>query len=183
MGAPCRRDAVAYTRDSSRCGMGTTCGGVRPVTAMESNAASTGAGTDSGLPLMPAGFLWGTSTAAYQIEGAVDADGRGESVWDTFCRTPGAIARGESGNTACDHYHRWPEDVGLLRELGVGAYRFSVAWPRIVPTGSGAVNEAGLDFYDGLVDALLESGIEPAVTLYHWDTPQPLEDAGGWTRR
>lgn len=146
-----------------------------PVTATQS--------TSSSLPLLPSGFLWGTATAAYQIEGAVEADGRGPSVWDTFCHTPGAIARGETGEVACDHYHRWRADLGLLRELGVGAYRFSIAWPRVLPTGAGAVNEAGLDFYDRLVDALLESGIEPAATLYHWDTPQPLEDAGGWMRR
>ncbi|HEU5471558.1 MAG TPA: GH1 family beta-glucosidase [Actinophytocola sp.] len=131
----------------------------------------------------PAGFLWGTATAAYQIEGAVDEDGRGPSVWDTFSATPGKVMNGDTGAVAADHYHRYREDVALMRELGVGAYRFSIAWPRVVPTGSGPVNPAGLDFYDRLVDELCAAGIAPAATLYHWDTPQPLEDAGGWLNR
>ncbi|MEU3166307.1 GH1 family beta-glucosidase [Streptosporangium sp. NPDC006930] len=131
----------------------------------------------------PAGFVWGTATAAYQIEGAVDADGRGPSIWDTFCRVPGAVARGESGEHACDHYHRWQEDVELMDRLGAGAYRFSLAWPRIVPDGDGRVNRRGLDFYRRLADALCERGIEPYVTLYHWDLPQALEDRGGWRDR
>ncbi|WP_169982781.1 family 1 glycosylhydrolase, partial [Microbispora sp. H10836] len=131
----------------------------------------------------PAGFVWGTATAAYQIEGAVDTDGRGPSIWDTFCRVPGAVARGESGEFACDHYHRWQEDVGLMKDLGAGAYRFSVAWPRVLPDGRGPVNRRGLDFYRRLVDALREGGIEPYVTLYHWDLPQALEDRGGWRVR
>ncbi|MFF5109875.1 GH1 family beta-glucosidase [Streptosporangium sp. NPDC000509] len=131
----------------------------------------------------PAGFVWGTATAAYQIEGAVDADGRGPSIWDTFCRVPGAVARGESGEHACDHYHRWREDVELMDRLGAGAYRFSLAWPRIMPDGDGRVNRRGLDFYRRLTDALCERGIEPYVTLYHWDLPQALEDRGGWRDR
>ncbi|WP_055477707.1 GH1 family beta-glucosidase [Sphaerimonospora mesophila] len=131
----------------------------------------------------PAGFVWGTATAAYQIEGAVDADGRGPSIWDTFCRMPGAVERGESGEFACDHYHRWREDVDLMADLGIGAYRFSVAWPRVLPEGGGAVNQRGLDFYRRLVDELCERGIEPFVTLYHWDLPQALEDRGGWRVR
>ncbi|WP_440069748.1 GH1 family beta-glucosidase [Streptosporangium sp. OZ121] len=131
----------------------------------------------------PAGFVWGTATAAYQIEGAVDADGRGPSIWDTFCRVPGAVARGESGEHACDHYHRWREDVELMDRLGAGAYRFSLAWPRIVPDGDGRVNQRGLDFYRRLADTLRERGIEPYVTLYHWDLPQALEDRGGWRDR
>lgn len=131
----------------------------------------------------PAEFLWGVATAAYQIEGAVAEDGRGPSTWDTFCATPGKVLNGDSGAVATDHYHRYPEDVALMRELGVGAYRFSIAWPRIVPAGSGPVNQAGLDFYDRLVDELCAAGIAPAATLYHWDTPQPLEDAGGWLGR
>jgi beta-glucosidase len=131
----------------------------------------------------PADFLWGVATAAYQIEGAVDEDGRGPSTWDTFCATPGKVLNADSGAVATDHYHRYPEDVALMRELGVGAYRFSVAWPRVVPAGSGEVNPAGLDFYDRLVDALCAAGIAPAATLYHWDTPQPLEDEGGWLNR
>jgi beta-glucosidase len=135
------------------------------------------------MPQFPEGFLWGVSTSAFQIEGATREGGRGVSVWDTFCATPGKIHNGENADVACDHYHRFPEDIALMSELGVGAYRFSVAWPRVQPTGSGAVNVAGLDFYDTLVDALCEAGIAPAVTLYHWDTPQPLEDAGGWLSR
>ena len=131
----------------------------------------------------PADFTWGVATAAYQIEGAVDADGRRASIWDTFAHTPGKVLNGDTGDQACDHYRRWREDVGLLRELGVGAYRFSISWPRILPTGSGNVNAAGLDWYERLVDALLEGGIKPWVTLYHWDLPQPLEDAGGWPER
>jgi beta-glucosidase len=137
----------------------------------------------SGPGTFPRGFVWGTATAAYQIEGAVDADGRGPSIWDTFCRMPGAVARGESGEFACDHYHRWREDVELMKELGAGAYRFSVAWPRVLPDGGGQVNRRGLDFYRRLVDALREGGIEPFVTLYHWDLPQALEDRGGWRVR
>ena len=129
----------------------------------------------------PPDFTWGAATAAYQIEGSVDADGRGPSVWDTFSHTPGKIVGGDTGDVACDHYRRWQTDLDLMSELGLGAYRFSVAWPRIQPTGSGPANAAGLDFYDRLVDGLLTRGIQPWVTLYHWDLPQPLEDAGGWT--
>lgn len=128
-------------------------------------------------------FLWGAATSAYQIEGAVAEDGRLPSIWDTFCRVPGAIDNGDTGDMACDHYRRWHEDVAVLRELGLGAYRFSLAWPRIVPEGTGAVNMAGLDFYDRLVDALLAAGIQPHATLYHWDLPQALQDQGGWPRR
>jgi beta-glucosidase len=135
------------------------------------------------LTAFPAGFLWGTATSSYQIEGAVAEDGRAPSIWDTFCRVPGAIDGGDTGDVACDHYHRWPEDIALMRELGVGAYRFSIAWPRVVPQGSGEVNRAGLDFYDRLVDALLEAGITPFPTLYHWDLPQALQDRGGWPER
>ena len=131
----------------------------------------------------PDGFVWGTATAAYQIEGGVHEDGRGPSIWDTFSHTPGRVRGGGTGDVACDHYHRVTEDVALMAELGLPAYRFSVAWPRVVPTGSGAVNRAGLDFYSRLVDRLLESGISPLVTLYHWDLPQPLQDEGGWTNR
>ncbi|GGM44925.1 GH1 family beta-glucosidase [Dactylosporangium sucinum] len=131
----------------------------------------------------PDGFLWGAATAAYQIEGAVAEDGRGPSIWDTFSHTPGAVLRGDTGDIACDHYHRWREDLDLLRELGVGAYRCSVAWPRVVPAGAGRVNAPGLDFYDRLVDGLLERGITPMLTLYHWDLPQALQDAGGWANR
>ncbi|HEX8631855.1 MAG TPA: GH1 family beta-glucosidase [Catenuloplanes sp.] len=131
----------------------------------------------------PAGFLWGAATAAYQIEGAARDDGRGPSTWDTFSRTPGRVVAGHTGDVACDHYHRYPADVALMADLGLGAYRFSVAWPRIQPDGSGPVNPRGLDFYDRLVDELGARGIEPVVTLYHWDLPQSLEDRGGWTNR
>jgi beta-glucosidase len=127
--------------------------------------------------------LWGVSTSAYQIEGAVTADGRGRSVWDTFCDRTGAIADGSSGAVACDHYRRYPEDVALLAGLGVGAYRFSVAWPRIQPDGTGPANARGIAFYDRLVDSLLAAGVDPVCTVYHWDTPQALEDRGGWLAR
>ncbi|WP_310962573.1 GH1 family beta-glucosidase [Nocardioides terrisoli] len=128
-------------------------------------------------------FWWGTATSAYQIEGATSVNGRGPSTWDTFCAEPGRIADGSTGEVSCDHYRRYAEDVALMGELGVNAYRFSIAWPRVLPTGVGPVNDAGLDFYDRLVDALLAAGVTPVPTLFHWDTPQPLEDAGGWLGR
>ncbi|GAA2060798.1 GH1 family beta-glucosidase [Catenulispora yoronensis] len=131
----------------------------------------------------PKDFLWGAATAAYQIEGAAAEDGRGPSIWDTFSRTPGKVLNGDTGDVAADHYHRFREDVALMAKLGLGAYRFSTAWPRIQPAGRGPANAAGLDFYDQLVDELLGSGIEPVLTLYHWDLPQALEDAGGWGAR
>jgi beta-glucosidase len=131
----------------------------------------------------PADFLWGVATSAYQIEGAWDEDGKGPSIWDTFTHTPGHVRDGATGDVACDHYHRWREDVDLLRRLGVRAYRFSVSWPRVLPLGHGPVNPGGLDFYDRLVDALIQAGVEPWVTLYHWDLPQALQDQGGWPRR
>lgn len=131
----------------------------------------------------PAGFVWGAATASYQIEGAAHDDGRGESVWDRFSATPGKVRGGDTGAVACDFYHRYPEDVRLMRDLGIDAFRFSIAWPRVLPRGRGSVNDVGLDFYDRLVDALLEQGIEPFPTLFHWDTPQMLEDEGGWTSR
>lgn len=131
----------------------------------------------------PADFLWGAATAAYQVEGAVAADGRGESVWDRFAATPGKVRGGDTGEIACDFYHRHPEDIALMRELGLDAFRFSVSWPRVFPRGRGPLNRAGLDFYDRLVEELLAAGIEPFATLFHWDTPQALEDAGGWPVR
>ncbi|MFI9029448.1 GH1 family beta-glucosidase [Streptomyces sp. NPDC053560] len=131
----------------------------------------------------PPGFLWGTATAAYQIEGAAAEDGRTPSIWDTFARTPGKVRNGDTGDIATDHYHRWREDVALMADLGVGAYRFSLAWPRVQPTGRGPAVQKGLDFYRRLTDELLEKGIRPVATLYHWDLPQELEDAGGWPER
>ena len=131
----------------------------------------------------PEDFRWGAATASYQIEGAATEDGRGASIWDTFSHTPGTTLAGDTGDVACDHYHRYREDVALMARLGLQDYRFSIAWPRVIPSGSGAVNEAGLDFYSRLVDELLANGIRPVATLYHWDLPQPLQDAGGWPAR
>ena len=143
----------------------------------------TSLGTPDGIDLtgLPPGFTWGAATASFQIEG--DAEHRGDSIWDAFCREPGRILDGSDGRVACDHVHRVEEDVALLRGLGVGAYRFSIAWPRVQPRGSGALDRAGLAFYDRLVDRLLEAGIDPWVTLYHWDLPLPLHEAGGWPAR
>ncbi|HYO17247.1 MAG TPA: GH1 family beta-glucosidase [Dermatophilaceae bacterium] len=143
----------------------------------------TGASGPAGRIELPRGFELGVATASYQIEGAVDEGGRGRSIWDTFSHTPGRVAGGETGDVACDHYHRYAQDVSLMADLGVDSYRLSVAWPRIQPQGVGAANSCGLAFYDRLVDALLERGIAPAVTLYHWDLPQALEDVGGWRNR
>jgi beta-glucosidase len=131
----------------------------------------------------PPGFRFGAATAAYQIEGAADEDGRGPSMWDTFCGVPGAVTHGDTGAIACDHYHRVDADLDLIAEIGLTAYRFSIAWPRIVPDGTGMVNQKGLDFYRRLVDGLRARGVEPMATLYHWDLPQPLQDAGGWVNR
>src|SRR5262245_7497125 len=138
------------------------------------------AGGDRGLVT---DFRWGSATSAYQIEGAVAEDGRGPSIWDTFCRVPGAIDNGDTGDVACDHYHLWPQDISLMNRLGLDSYRFSIAWPRVLPEGRGRVNQAGLDFYDRLVDGLLEAGVTPFTTLYHWDLPQAQQDRGGWPAR
>ena len=151
---------------------------------METTAAPVGTGAELELiASLPPSFRWGVATSAYQIEGAVDEDGRGQSIWDTYCRVPGAIDGGDIGDRACDHYHRMPDDVAMMQDLGIDAYRFSVAWPRVQPGGRGPANPAGLAFYDRLVDELLGRGIDPWVTLYHWDLPQELEDAGGWPVR
>jgi beta-glucosidase len=131
----------------------------------------------------PEGFLWGAASSAYQIEGAAQSDGRGPSVWDTFSHTPGKVRGGDTGDIACDFYHRSEEDLDLLKELGLGAFRFSISWPRVQPSGRGAVNQRGLDFYRSLVDGLRSRNLEPAITLYHWDLPQMLEDSGGWAQR
>jgi beta-glucosidase len=132
---------------------------------------------------LPADFRWGVSTSAYQIEGGVSDGGRLPSIWDDFVRTPGAIDNGDTGDIACDSYHRWPDDLSLIESLGVDSYRFSIAWPRIQPAGSGAINQAGLDYYDRLIDDLLQAGIHPFATLYHWDLPSTLQPAGGWVAR
>jgi beta-glucosidase len=131
----------------------------------------------------PLGFRFGVAMASYQIEGAVAEDGRGESIWDTFCRRPGAVAGGDTGDVACDHYHRWREDLDLMASLGVESYRFSIAWPRVQPDGRGALNRPGVDFYRQLCEGLRERGIEPIATLYHWDLPQARQAAGGWAAR
>jgi beta-glucosidase len=134
-------------------------------------------------PSFPRDFVWGAATASYQIEGAANEDGRGESVWDRFCATPGKVRNGDSGAVACDFYHRYRDDIHLMRELGIDAFRFSIAWPRVLPEGRGRVNPKGLDFYDRLVDELLGNGITPFATLFHWDTPQVLDEEGGWPSR
>jgi beta-glucosidase len=140
-------------------------------------------GASSGARRFPQGFLWGTGTSSYQIEGGVSDDGRGRSIWDVFAHTRGNIFRGDTGDVACDSYHRLEDDVRIISELGVGAYRFSVAWSRVQPDGSGAVNERGLDYYRRLIELLLGAGVTPVVTVYHWDLPQALEDRGGWAVR
>jgi beta-glucosidase len=131
----------------------------------------------------PHNFLWGAASAAYQVEGAWNEDGRGESIWDRFSHTPGNVSNGDTGDIACDHYHRWEEDIALMRQLGLKAYRFSTSWSRVLPTGRGRINPKGLDFYDRLVDGLCAANIEPLLTLYHWDLPQALQDEGGWDNR
>lgn len=128
-------------------------------------------------------FIWGVATSSYQIEGAANEDGRGQSIWDTFCKVPGKVANFDNGDIACDHYHRFKEDLDLMKWMGVKAYRFSVAWPRVIPDGVGRVNEMGLDFYDRLVDSLLEREIVPWLTMYHWDLPEALQLRGGWNNR
>lgn len=153
------------------------------VSTTDSSSPSTRPSTEVPAGGFPPGFLWGSATAAFQIEGSTTDDGRGDSIWDAFCRVPGAVDGGDTGDPAADHYRRMREDVALMAELGLGVYRFSVAWPRVCPAGDSVVNPAGVDFYSRLVDTLLEAGITPWVTLYHWDLPQVLEDAGGWAAR
>lgn len=174
-------DVDAATRQRILALMAST--GYTPDPAARALARRAPAATQRTTARFPADFLWGVGTSAYQIEGATQEDGRGPSVWDEFARLPGAIARGETADVAADSYHRWREDVELLAQLGVSAYRFSVAWPRVLPAGTGAVNNRGLDFYDRLVDALLERHITPLITLYHWDLPAALQRDGGWLNR
>ena len=150
---------------------------------MDTTVALESAGEAALIASLPADFRWGVATSAYQIEGAYDEDGRGLSIWDTYCRTPGMVEGDENGDVACDHYHRMPADIALVKSLGVDVYRFSVAWPRIQADGRGPANVKGMDFYDRMVDELLRSNVDPWVTLYHWDLPQALEDAGGWPER
>jgi beta-glucosidase len=150
---------------------------------VDPEAVAVAAGRPDPIDSLPSSFRWGVATSAYQIEGAVAEDGRTPSIWDTFCRVPGAIDNGDAGDVACDHYHRMPQDVALMRELGIDTYRFSIAWPRVQPGGRGPANPAGLAFYDRMVDELLAQNLDPWVTLYHWDLPQELEDAGGWPNR
>jgi len=135
------------------------------------------------MPRFPKGFHWGTATASYQIEGAYRDDGKGESIWDRFAHTPGKIKQGHTGNVTCDSYHRFGDDIALMRAMHQTSYRFSIAWPRIQPDGSGPANAKGLDYYRRLIDALLDAGIRPFPTLYHWDLPQALEQRGGWPER
>jgi beta-glucosidase len=153
------------------------------VTNIQDESASISSGSPMSSRTFPTGFTWGSATSSFQIEGAHQADGKGESIWDRFCTVPGAIRDASDGRIACDHYHRVADDVALMRDLGLTGYRFSISWPRVMPTGSGDVNPRGLAFYDRLVDTLLEAGITPYPTLYHWDLPQALEDRGGWPAR
>jgi beta-glucosidase len=169
-------------RDFARL-VGTTAVGASALStgAAGASAVQTGAAGAAGARTFPAGFLWGSATAAYQVEGAVNEDGRGPSIWDTFSHTPGKVNGNSTGDVADDHYHRYKEDIALMKALGVKTYRFSIAWPRVFPQGGGAPNPKGLDFYNRLVDELKANGIEPFATLYHWDLPQPLQDrVGGW---
>jgi beta-glucosidase len=155
----------------------------RTVNSVAPASSHTGQFDTSSETRFPKGFFWGATTAAYQIEGACKEDGKGESIWDRFAHTPGKIKNGDTGDVACDSYHRWREDLALLRAMNLNSYRFSISWPRIQPAGSGPANSTGIDYYSRLVDALLDARIRPFVTLYHWDLPQALEDAGGWPNR
>jgi beta-glucosidase len=166
-------------RNFLRAAMAVAGGWVALRTLARGSSLNTLSPTDQ----FPPGFIWGAATASYQIEGAWREDGKGESIWDRFAHTPGRIVKGDTGDVACDSYHRYAEDIALLKQLNLKSYRFSVSWPRVQPTGRGAVNAKGLDYYKRLVDATLLAGIRPLVTLYHWDLPQALEDAGGWPER
>jgi beta-glucosidase len=160
---------------SRRCLLGGTISAVALGNPLRTKSAAVHA--------FPAGFVWGASTSSYQIEGAVDEDGRGKSIWDLFSHAVGRIKNGDTGDVACDHYHRWREDLEFISRCGFGACRFSTSWPRILPTGSGTIERRGLDFYDRLVDGLIARGIAPWLCIYHWDLPQALQDQGGWLNR
>jgi beta-glucosidase len=175
-----RRD---FLKGSARASLAAMAASGIPVGTKTASADEPAASYSTALPKLPRGFLWGASTSAYQIEGAVAEGGRLPSIWDTFAHQPGRIANGDTGDVACDHYHRYAGDIDLMAAAHFGAYRFSIAWPRIIPTGKGTVNAKGLDFYDRLVDRLLEKKIEPWACLFHWDLPQALQDEGGWTNR
>src|SRR4051812_49360144 len=166
---------------SRRQMLGITAGGVALASAAHA-ASKTGAAKAGGGPFAK-DFAWGVATASYQVEGAATEDGKGPSVWDVFCKRKGAIFEGDTGDVACDHYHRYKEDVALLKALGVRSYRFSVSWPRVLPNGVGAVNEKGVDFYKRLLDELAKNDIEPFCTIFHWDYPEALYKKGGWLKR
>src|SRR5262245_10258326 len=173
-----RRDFV-MTAAGTALGASATPGASAQPPAKEQPAASPGAAGE-----FPKGFFWGTATAAYQIEGAWNEDGKGRSIWDTYAHTPEKIKNGDTGDVANDHYHRYKEDVAMMkRDIGANAYRFSISWPRIFPDGTGTPNAKGVDFYNRVVDELKAAGIEPFATLYHWDLPQTLQDRGGWQSR
>ncbi|MGF7212827.1 beta-glucosidase [Skermanella aerolata] len=180
---------IANEQGAQSIGRREFLGGAAAATALIGGGVAAGVGSLASPAIaqqpaqFPDGFLWGTSTSSYQIEGAATADGRGPSIWDTLSHTPGKVLNNDTGDVAADHYNRYLEDVALMADAGLKAYRFSIAWPRIQPTGSGPANAKGLDFYDRLVDALLRRGIEPWPCLYHWDLPQALQDRGGWTNR
>jgi beta-glucosidase len=168
-----RRDFVKLA-GAAGLAAATTAVGSGAVRSGKANALSRRASLQ-----FPDGFFWGVATAAYQIEGSPDADGKGKSIWDVYSHIPGKMANNDTGDVAIDHYRRYKDDVKVMKDLGASAYRFSVSWPRVVPTGSGQLNQKGLDFYSRLVDELLAAGIEPFPTLYHWDLPQALQDKGG----
>lgn len=178
-----RRTVLQLGGGAAAAGLLAACTSGGPVTSTPTPTAPTGWQPPAEPMAFPEGFVWGAATSAFQVEGSTTADGRGPSIWDTFAATPGRIHDGSTGDPAADHYRLWESDLDLVADLGLGAYRFSVAWPRIQPTGSGDVNQPGLDFYRRLVDGLLARGIHPAITLYHWDLPQALQDAGGWAVR
>src|SRR3712207_4242628 len=178
-----RRELAALAGTGTLKGAAASLGLSMATTGASAQPAAGGVAQPSTARSFPAGFYWGTATSAYQIEGAWNEDGKGPSIWDTYAHTPGKIRNGDTGDVANDHYHRYREDVALMKSIGANAYRFSIALPRIIPNGTGEPNPKGLDFYSRLVDELLSAGIGPFATLYHWDLPQGLQDKGGWQTR